>query len=473
MYDIYQAFDHEQDFADLDADGAVLRLSRAIQCRTVSDCEDPAPFDELHKLMLESYPAVMAAGHFQLVGRSVLITIPGLQKQLPPALFMAHQDVVPVVKGTEDDWTWPAFSGAVEDGYIWGRGTLDIKEMVFGELEAAEYLLSHGKRPVRTLILAFGEDEETFGKGAKALSDLLKGHGTRLAFVLDEGGTGIDDGVIYGAPGVKIASIDLMEKGYADLRLSVKSKGGHSSMPWGGTSLGRLSQAIAAVTDHPFPAKLPGIVKAMFTSLKPYITMEPLKTLVQDTDANQEAIAAFCLQNKTLFNLVITTIAPTMIGGSSTAPNVMPQNMDAVINFRLLEGHTPEQVMEHCREAIRAAGLALADDPGSDPYSGVALSFDQANSPSSIARHDGYGYSRVIAAMQHYFKDIIFYPACSGGATDARSYEQVCDTCLRRSPFIAEGDDEKSVHGTNERISIRSYAQGIRVLIRLMEDTCF
>ena len=75
--------------------------------------------------------------------------------------------------------------------------------------------------------------------------------------------------------------------------------------------------------------------------------------------------------------------------------------------------------------------------------------------------------------MQRYYKDIIFYPACSGGATDARSYEQICGTCLRRSPFIAEGDDEKTVHGTNERISVRAYLQGIRVLIRLMDDTCF
>ncbi len=473
MYDIYQIFDHENDHSDLDVEGAVLRLSRAIRCRTISDCEDPAPFDELHDIMRECYPAVMAAGHFQLAGRSVLITIPGRQRQLPPALFMAHQDVVPVVEGTEDDWTWPAFSGAVEDGYIWGRGTLDIKEMVFGELEAAEYLLSHGKRPERTIILAFGEDEETFNRGSKALSDLLKAHGTRLAFVLDEGGSGIDDGVIYGAPGVKIASIDLMEKGYADLRLSVKSRGGHSSIPWGGTSLGRLSQAIAAIVGHPFPAKLPDVVKAMFRSLQPHVTMEPLKSLVQDVEANSEAIAAFCLKNKTLFNLVITTIAPTMITGSSTAPNVMPQNMEAVINFRLMEGSSPEQIMEHCRTAIRAAGLLLADDPDVGPDSGISLSFDQANPPSAMARQDGYGYEKVLAAMQRYYKDLIFYPACSGGATDAHNYEQICDTCLRRSPFMADPDDEKSVHGTNERISVRSYLQGIRVLIHLMDDTCF
>ena len=470
MHDLFSCFDHESDYPDLDICGAAERLSRAIQCKTVSDCADPAPFDALHDLMRSCYPAVMAAGHFQTVGRSVLITVPGTQKALPPALFMAHQDVVPVVEGTENDWTWPAFSGAVEDGYIWGRGTLDIKEMVFGELEAAEYLLAHGKRPVRTVILAFGEDEETFNRGSKALSDLLKSYGTRLAFVLDEGGGGIDDGALFGAPGVNIASVDLMEKGYADLRLSVRSRGGHSSRPWGGTSLGNLSRAIAAVVDHPFPARLPDIVKAQLKSLQPYISEEPLRSLAADVDANADAIAAYCLQNKDLFNLVITTIAPTVINGSSKAPNVMPQNMDAVINFRLAEGHTPEQVMAHCRQVIKDAGLTLAED---DPESGVALSFDQANPPSAMARCDGYGYAKVVEAMQYYYKDIVFYPACSGGATDAHNYEQICDTCLRRSPFLSPAEDEGGVHGTNERITIRSYAQGIRTLIRLMDATCF
>lgn len=96
--------------------------------------------------MKASYPHVMRTGVFERLGHhAVLITLPGSDETLRPCLYMSHQDVVPVVEGTEQDWTYPAFSGAVANGYIRGRGTLDIKNQVFGVLEAAEYLLARGR----------------------------------------------------------------------------------------------------------------------------------------------------------------------------------------------------------------------------------------------------------------------------------------------------------------------------------------
>lgn len=156
----------------------------------------------------------MSYGTLELVGYSVLITLPGRDKASRPVLFMSHLDVVPVVKGTEDDWNYPAFSGAIEDGYIWNRGTLDIKNQVLGVLEAMEYLLSQGKTPQRTTYLAFGEDEETFNTGAQAISNLLKSRGVTLEFLLDEGVNQIPPGNDYGAPDIYVSQIGLMEKGY-------------------------------------------------------------------------------------------------------------------------------------------------------------------------------------------------------------------------------------------------------------------
>ena len=159
-------FARETDYPDFDREGAVARLSQAIQCNTVNYADhsltDYGEFDKLHALMYAGYPHVMAAGSFERIGHhAVLITIPGTDPSLRPSLYMSHQDVVPVVEGTEQDWTYPAFSGAVVEGYIWGRGTLDIKNQVFGILEAAEYLLAHGRTFARTAYLAFGDDEET------------------------------------------------------------------------------------------------------------------------------------------------------------------------------------------------------------------------------------------------------------------------------------------------------------------------
>ena len=456
---VFEFFTNESAYADLDIGGAAARLSLAIRCRTVSDCADSAPFDAIHDLIRSGYPRVMAAGSFETVGRSVLIHIPGSDPALRPALFMSHLDVVPVVAGTEDDWTHDAFSGDIADGFIWGRGALDIKDQVFGVLEAAEYLLAHGGSFRRGVYLAFGQDEETFNTGAKAIADLLESRGVTLEFLLDEGGGKITSGEPYGAPGIFVSTVDLMEKGYADLELSVRSAGGHSSRPFGGTSLGILSEAIASITRNPFPAELSDVIRGAFAALGPYITAEPLKSLLADFDGNREAIAQCCLENPTLFPHVTTTIAPTVIRGSSAACNVMPQNMESVINFRIAAGHTPEEVMAHCAAAVN-------DDR-------VSLRFLQANPPSAIARTDGFGYAKLLEAAEKFYDGVVFVPFATAGATDARQYENICDTCLRFSPFMApESDTKAGVHGTDERISVRAYAQGIRVLIELMQLAC-
>ena len=463
MRSIDTFFDCESDYPDLDGQGAAERLSRAIQCKTINCADhsrtDYGPFDQLHALIRASYPHVMAAGTMEVLGqRSLLITLPGSDPDLRPCLFMSHQDVVPVVEGTEDNWTYPAFSGAIAQGYIWGRGTLDIKNQVFGCLEAAEYLLSHGQRLRRTVYLAFGDDEETLNLGAKTIAETLQSRGVQLEFVLDEGSCTIESGDAYGAPGTYIAPVELMEKGYADLELTVRSPGGHSSRPFGGTSLGRISQAITRIVEHPFPVRLTPVMAGAFRAIAPYVTEEPLKTLVQDVDQNADAIARYCYETRALFPFVTTTIAPTVIRGSSAACNVMPQDMSAVVNFRIAEGETAEQVLSHVRQAV-------ADE-------GVELRFLQANDPSATARSDGYGYARLVESMRRYFRDVVFLPSLTAGATDAHCYEIVCDTCLRYSPFLASPEDAaRGVHGTDERISVRAYTQGIRALIHLMEHT--
>lgn len=461
MKELFDYFVREEDYPDLDAGGAVERLSKAIRCKTVSHADtgltDYAAFAELQAHMKASYPHIMAAGTFEVVGHSVLITIPGSDPVLRPCLYMSHQDVVPVVEGTEGDWTYDAFSGTVADGFIWGRGTLDIKQQVFGTLEAAEYLLAHGYTFARTAYLAFGEDEETFSHGVQGLAKVLQERGVTLEFLLDEGGGKLEEGSIYGAPGTAISQIHLMEKGYANLELSVHSVGGHSSRPFGGTSLGRLSQAIADITRAPARPRLTPVVEQMFRAVAPHVTQEPLRSLVADIPGNAQALADYCLDIPELFPFVVTTVAPTVIRGSSAAYNVMPQDMQAVINFRIAEGDTSAAVLDRCRAAV-------ADRE-------VKMKYLQADDPSHTARTDGAGYQWLLSAMGRYYPQVVFIPSATVGATDARHYEGICDTCLRCSPFLVDAQEATTgVHGTNERLPIRSYIQGIRVLIRLMEE---
>lgn len=457
-------FTQEQDYADLDTAAAIQHFQAAIRCKTINYADhsltDYSEFDKLHQLFKESYPTLMAKSTFECIGHhSVLITIPGTDPSLKPALFMAHQDVVPIVPGTEQDWIHDAFSADIVDGILWGRGSLDVKCQVIGTLEAADYLLSKGTAFERTTYLAFGDDEETLGTGASAIANELKRRGVSLEFLVDEGGGGIVSATPYGAPEHALTEICLMEKGFTNISVLAKSEGGHSAFPFGGSSLGRVSQAVARIVEHPFPAKLGSVAIAAFKYMAPYISEEPLKTLCQDVEANAQAIADYCLTKRELFPYVTTTIAPTMISGGSSASNVMPHNVEAIINCRVAQDMTCDEVLAHAKAAV-----------GSDID--VELSLERAGNPSKVTPSDSYGLQKLMDTLHRYLADVIALPTMTVGGTDARKYEIVCDNCLRYCPFIGEPADVKmGVHGTNERIPLRSFIQGIRIMIHLMEHT--
>ena len=460
MTDFQKFYRNEGDYPQLDGEGACRRLSAAIACRTVNGTEGcDGEFAKLRQLVHDSFPAVSARAVTETVGRSLLIRIEGRDKSLKPALFMSHLDVVGVEAGTEGDWTYGPFSGEIAQGYIWGRGALDIKCQVFGVLEAAEYLLSRGCSPERDVYLAFGEDEETFNTGALAMAKLLESRGVQLEFLLDEGSGSIESGAVYCAPGVNVCQIHLAEKGYADLQLTAKGKGGHSSNPFGGSSLEHMAEAISAICASAQAAEMPKALEQCLRAIAPYVSEEPMKSLVQDIPGNAGAIMEYCSTVRELFPLTATTIAPTMISGGSPACNVLPQDITANINFRLIPGDSAEDLKRRCFSALE--GMP------------VKARFTQANDPSRLSEASGYGYEKLLESMRYYYDNVVFIPSISAGATDARQYENICPVCLRCAPFLSEAAETAGlVHGTNERISQRSYIQGLRVLIRIMESSC-
>jgi carboxypeptidase PM20D1 len=151
---------------------AVEHLAGAIRYETVSvDLHKPSVaevFHSLHSYLEQSYPLIHRTIKREYVNRySLLYTWRGSEPSLPGVLLLAHMDVVPVDGNSEPGWTHPPFSGDVADGFVWGRGALDMKGSLIGLLEAVEYLLGKGFNPRRTIYLAFGHDEETGGqKGA-------------------------------------------------------------------------------------------------------------------------------------------------------------------------------------------------------------------------------------------------------------------------------------------------------------------
>lgn len=266
------------------------------------------------------------------------------------------------------------------------------------------------------------------------------------------------DGALWGAAGRVLTDVCISQKGYLDLRLDAHGEGGHSSNPFGGTSLERLCVAISRVVEsRPVPSLTP-IVRDTFRALAPRITEEPLRTLVQDVDANAERIAALAASRRDLYPFVATTMAVDMLQGGSAAPNVMPGDVSATINFRLLPGTTADDVLGWVEGALSGTGVTA-----------TVVHYTPAGRMDSTS---GAGYAEVSEALEHYYPDVDVVPSFVCGGTDAIRYEEVCDSILRVIPFRPTPEEEATgVHGVNERISRRTYAQGIRVLVRLLERT--
>ena len=231
----------------VDSRAVAERLAAAVRCQTVplddKGTPDPEAFIQLHQMLRECYPLVHQKLKREVInGYSLLYIWQGSRADLEPVMLMAHQDVV---SADPTEWTHPPFEGKIVDGFIWGRGTLDIKNQLIGIMDAAEILLQQGYRPERTILFGLGHDEETGGvNGCKVMGQLLKQRGIHLAGIVDEGG-GITSGLAAAVRGA-IGLIGVSEKGYLTVEFSVQGQPGHSSTPPPQTAIGILARGLPA-----------------------------------------------------------------------------------------------------------------------------------------------------------------------------------------------------------------------------------
>ena len=444
--------------ADLDA--ASRRLSAAIQIPTVSagpDAPDAADnFPAFHQLLASSFPLTHATLKRETVnGDSLLYTWQGSDPALPPMLLTAHMDTVPVEPGTEGKWTHAPFSGAIADGYVWGRGALDMKHAVMATLEGVEHLLAQGYRPRRTILLAFGADEEVGGaRGAARIVELLQQRKVHAWFSLDEGSV-ILDGFIPGAQG-SIAQIGIAEKGSVSLALTAQADGGHSSMPPPLTAVGRIARAVARVEEQPMPASLDGPGGAGLRAMAPAL---PFATRV--ALANQWLLGSLIVRQLAAAPatnaLIRTSTAPTLIGGG-VKDNVLPAEARAVVNFRVAPGDTIAQVTAHTVAAI------------ADPAVKVARYGPFAGEATPVADIHSAAYRAVAAAISGVAPDALVVPGLVVAATDSRHYGAVSDAALRFLPVRMTPSDVARIHGRDERIGIANYGELIAFYEALMRQ---
>lgn len=444
------------------SDDAVQRFSKSITFETVSwqdvSMMDSSQFEQFHAFLSEAFPLMDSLLEKQYInGYSLLYKWQGADANLKPALLMAHQDVVPVDTVKLDMWEAAPFSGEVSNGYIHGRGTQDVKCQMMEVHEAAEYLLSKSYQPKRTIYFAFGHDEEIGGEeGAKKIVEHLESQGVRLEFLVDEGGVILHDVV----PGVSkpVAVVGIAEKGYVSFELTVNETGGHSSMPPKETAIGILSKAIAKLEDNPYPVDITGVTGQMFDYVGPEMDFI-MKMAMANRWLFSGMIASKLAEGNSGRATLHTTTAPTIFH-SGTKENVLPTTAKAIINHRILPGHTIEYLMQRNKKIINDERVEIK--PVNEFEGAEASPVSDVNSES---------FQIVQTAISEVFTEVVVAPYLVVGATDSKHYQKITDNIYRFQPMRVDSDALSRIHGNNEKHSVDNYKESINFFIRLIENS--
>ena len=432
---------------------AAEALAQMIRCKTISytdhSMEDEAEFEKLLALLPDLYPNVFKVCEFnQLPDRALLFRWPG-KTDGAPSVLMAHYDVVPV---NEENWDKPPFDAVIEDGVLWGRGTLDTKVTVNGVLYAANHLMSQGFQPEHDIYFAFSGGEEVNGKGAPNIVQYFADHNIDPAIVVDEGGA-VVEGVF---PGVRrpCAVVGIAEKGMLNAQYRTVSAGGHASAPKPHTPVGILAAACKKVEDHPFPMHLTKPAAEMFDTLGRHSTL-----LYRMIFANLWCFGWVLdlLGKKSggeMNALLRTTSAFTMMEGSS-ARNVIPPDAKMVADMRLNPADSIASALEYLKKTV--------NDPS------VEITAVDSFEPSRISRTDCEAWEMLSSTISETWPDTIVTPYLMVACSDSRHWGRISDKVYRFCPMEMSAEERGTIHGNNERIRLDCIAQCVEFYLRLMK----
>ncbi|MBO5079150.1 MAG: M20/M25/M40 family metallo-hydrolase [Oscillospiraceae bacterium] len=442
-----------QEPVEFDKAAAVDALSQLVQCKTVSyndrALEDDGEFRKLISLLPGLYPRVFDVCSVQeLPDRALLFRWPG-KKETDPTVLMAHYDVVPV---DESKWDKPPFCGTVEDGVLWGRGTLDTKVTMNGALSAANHLIGQGFVPENDIYFAFSGGEEVNGMGAVNIVNYFVRHHIQPALVVDEGG-GVVENVF---PGVKepCGMIGIAEKGMINVAYSVKSGGGHASAPPVKTPLTTLSQACLSIIKHPFKMHLTKPAAEMFDTLGRHSGFA-LKIVFANLWLFKPVLDLICRASGGEMNaLVRTTTAFTQAQGSD-ARNVIPTEATLVSNMRL-----------NPADSVASATAYLKKVVGDDAVSITVL---ESAEPSPISETGCPAWDKVASSVAETWRGCIVTPYLMVQCSDSRHYRDLSNHVYRFSAMDLTGEERKTIHGNNERIRLDALYRCVEFYIRLIQ----
>ena len=436
------------------------KLSALIQIPTVSwtdqDKVDTKQLIRFQETLVNLFPLVHEKLEREVPDPyGIIYKWAGSHPEEEPVLFMAHYDVVPAQEQGNESWQHPPFSGIIEEEQLWGRGTLDIKCQLAFLMETAETLLQEGFQPRRTLYFAFGGDEEISGtRGAQKLAATFKARGMRFAMIMDEGGI-IAQNVLSFLGEKPAALIGMAEKGFITFKLTSHGDSGHSSMPpVAGTVVNTLAQGITRLGSRRQPSRLIPQIKGLLEGFVPWVSF-PLGLVFANIWLFNPLIQLIFSKNKGTDSLIRTSQAFTVVQAGEQE-NIIPSEASCLVNHRIVPGDTIDSIKKRHMKKLKGLNITI-EDAGNWP----------SNDPIKPESRETQGFDWIRESLKESHPEAVAVPFLVNGSTDSKYFRELTGEIIRFTPLILNQKDIDSIHGVNEKVSLKNLERALVFYRRL------
>jgi acetylornithine deacetylase/succinyl-diaminopimelate desuccinylase-like protein len=392
--------------------------------------------DILHREGLETQLYRAAPGRANLSAR-----LPG-DGSKRPFILLNHTDVVPAEPSF---WEEPPFAGTVRDGFIWGRGALDMKGMAVMELMTFLLLKRHGIPLKRDLVFLALADEEVGGDVGIVWMDRHHPEAMDAEYVLNEGGGGSTELLGVRKP---IFNCSVSEKGPLWLKLRTRGSPGHGSVPHDDNSLERLVRALYRVQAWQRPIRVLPEIQLYLRGLHEGGVLPEIPG---------ESALAQIAESTPMVRAVLTNTISVTTCTAGYKLNVIPAVSEATLDCRLLPGQSPQEFIEELKHVI--------DDPKVE----LEEVYRSETSPSPVQTEL---FDVLKEVTQARVEGSLFLPYISAGFTDSRIFRQRGVVAYGLMPVLLEPSDVAAIHGNNERISIENVRLGTQLIFEISQRLC-